>query len=87
MMSERPLGLFPWVILIIALVVPNPWKLASERAFAEKILKTEQCTMASDQEKKKAESALAARITVKDLNQITPHKGINNPIAILSIQL
>tara|TARA_B100002051_G_scaffold12773_1_gene10637 strand:- start:514 stop:678 length:165 start_codon:yes stop_codon:yes gene_type:complete len=44
-MTEKPIGLFPWAILIFALVVPNPWKLASERAFAEQSVTTEQCSI------------------------------------------
>ena len=34
-MKEHPWGLFPWTVLVIALVVPNPFKLALDPVDAD----------------------------------------------------
>tara|TARA_Y100000739_G_C20260112_1_gene307331 strand:+ start:310 stop:453 length:144 start_codon:yes stop_codon:yes gene_type:complete len=41
--KEHSWGLFPWAILVLALVVPNPFKAALEPAIIEQTIKKDFC--------------------------------------------
>ena len=46
-MKEHTVGLLPWAVLVLALVVPNLFKLALDPAYAGEASRWESCSQAN----------------------------------------